>query len=516
MGKRIKKNDSLNLADYLVASASKYPEKTAVRHEGVETTFRQLDCATNRLANGLTRLGLLPGDRCMVMMPNSIHYIALYYALAKMGVAMIPVSFLFRSHELTYILKDAAPKAFIGASPYLEEISRVFAQHGAPPIALALNPPSQGLFQDLETAYAEKDTFEIHPTRPDDTLNILYTSGTTGDPKGGVLTHGNLARNAAILARMRGTIEPDTVVIGALPLYHVYGITSVMNGSMYLGLTVELFTHFEPEAVIAVTEREQRTIFFGVPTMLNRLIQAAEEHPPKRTSLKFCISGGASLPVEFIKRFETLFATKIHEGYGLTECPVCVENPYDRPAKPGSIGRPIPEFSARIVADDGKELASGEIGELLIKGPAVMKGYLNRPAATEETIREGWLHTGDIARMDDDRYIYIVDRKKDLVIRGGYNVYPREIEEVIYQIPEVSEAAVYGVPHPDLGEEIVAMVLPKEGASIDPEEIKAYVKERVAAYKYPRIVTVVREPLPKSGSGKILKKEIRKQHVAAG
>jgi long-chain acyl-CoA synthetase len=514
MGKRIKKNARLNLAEYLVASARRYPEKAAVRHEGKETTFRQLDGAASRLAHGLTGLGLAAGDRCMVMMPNSIHYIALYYALAKMGVAMIPISFLFRSHELTYILKDAAPKAFIGAAPYLEEISRVFAQHGAPAITLALNPLAKGHCQDLEAAYADKDVFPIYPTQTNDTLNILYTSGTTGDPKGGMLTHGNLARNAAILARMRGIIEPDTVVIGALPLYHVYGITSVMNVSMYLGLTVELFTHFEPEAVIAVTEQEARTIFFGVPTMLNRLIQAAEERPPRRTSLKFCISGGASLPVEFIRRFETLFATKIHEGYGLTECPVCVENPYDRPAKPGSIGRPIPEFSARIVDEKGRELAPGEIGELLIKGPAVMKGYLNRPEASEEAIKDGWLHTGDIARMDDDGYIYIVDRKKDLVIRGGYNVYPREIEEVIYQIPEVSEAAVYGVPHPDLGEEIAAVVLPKEGASIDPEEIKAFVKERVAPYKYPRIVTVACEPLPKSGSGKILKKEIRKQHCA--
>jgi long-chain acyl-CoA synthetase len=516
MGKQIENNDSLNLAEYLVASAGKYPEKTAIRHEGTETTFRQLDLAASRLANGLTKLGLSPGDRCMVMMPNSIHYIALYYALAKMGVAMILVSFLFRSHELTYILKDAAPKAFIGADPYLEEISRVFAAHGTPAITLALNPPPQSFFQDLKRAYADKDSFPLYPTQADDTLNILYTSGTTGDPKGGMLTHGNLARNAAILARMRGAIEPDTVVIGALPLYHVYGITSVMNVSIYLGLTIELFTHFEPEAVIAVTEQEARTIFFGVPTMLNRLIQVVEERPPKRTSLKFCISGGASLPVEFIRRFETLFATKIHEGYGLTECPVCVENPYDRPAKPGSIGRPIPEFSAQIVDEQGKERAPGEIGELLIKGPAVMKGYLNRPQDTEESIKDGWLYTGDIARMDDDRYIYIVDRKKDLVIRGGYNVYPREIEEVIYQIPEVSETAVYGIPHPDLGEEICAMVLPKEGASIDPEEIKTFVKERVAPYKYPRIVTVVSEPLPKSGSGKILKKEIRKQHGATG
>jgi len=503
----------MNLAEYLAASAGNYPEKTAVRHEGEKITYGELDRASNRLAQGLGDLGLSPGDRCMVMMPNSIHYITLYYALAKMGVAIIPVNFLYRSHELTHIFTDATPKAFIGADPYLEEISRVFAEQGAPPICLALTPPSGGVFKDLEGAYGAEESFQIHPTQADDPLNILYTSGTTGVPKGVMLTHGNLARNARILAGMRGTIEPDTVVIGALPLYHVYGITSVMNVSIYLGLTVELLTHFEPEEVIAAIDREERTIFFGVPTMLNRLIEVAEGRPPIRASLKFCISGGASLPVEFITRFETLFDTTIHEGYGLTECPVCVENPYDRPTKPGSIGLPIPEFSATIVDDNDNELSPGEIGELLIKGPAVMKGYLNRPEATEETLRNEWLHTGDIARMDDERYIYIVDRKKELVIRGGYNVYPREIEEVIYQIPEVSEAAVYGVPHPDLGEEVAAVVVLKEGTRIDPEEIKAFVKERVAPYKYPRHITIAPEPLPKSGSGKILKKEIRKQYV---
>jgi long-chain acyl-CoA synthetase len=505
----------MNLAEFLEASALRHPDKTAIRHENDRITYQELDRVSNRFANGLTDLGLSYGDRCMVMMPNSIDYIALYYALAKMGLEIIPVNFLFRSHELSYIFKDAGPKAFIGAEAYLEEISRVFKETGSPPIRLALKPPEGGDFGDLESCYSDRDTFSLHSTGPDDTLNILYTSGTTGVPKGVMLTHGNLAINAKILSGMRGTIEPDTVVIGTLPLFHVYGITSVMNVSMFLGLTVELFTHFEPELVIRATEEEERTIFFGVPTMLNRLIQVAEEHPPKRSSLKFCISGGASLPVEFLNRFEALFSTTIHEGYGLTECPVCVENPYNRGTKPGSIGLPIPEFSAKIVDENGNELQPGGIGELLIKGPAVMKGYLNNPDATAETIRDGWLYTGDIARMDEDLYIYIVDRKKDLVIRGGYNVYPREIEEVIYQIEEVSETAVYGVPHPDLGEEIAAVVVPKEGASIEPEEIKAYVKERVAPYKYPRIIKVLSEPLPKSGSGKILKKEIRKQFVDA-
>jgi long-chain acyl-CoA synthetase len=325
-----------------------------------------------------------------------------------------------------------------------------------------------------------------------------------------MLTHGNLTSEARILAEMREKLEPHTVVIGVLPLYHIYGITSVLNVSMYLGLTIELFTQFEPEKVIAVAEKEDQTILFAVPTMYNRLIQTAAEKPPVNPSLKFCVSGGASLPVEFLHRFESLFHTKIYEGYGLTEAPVCVENPYGGLTKPGSIGLPIPEFSAKIIESAGKEVTPGERGELLIKGPGVMKGYLNRPEETAETLKGGWLSTGDIARTDEDGYIYIVDRKKDLVIRGGYNVYPREIEEVMYQIPEILEVAVFGVPHDDLGEEVAAIVVLRDRADIDPQTIQNYVKKRVAPYKYPRIIRVDQDPLPKSGTGKILKKEIRK------
>lgn len=500
----------MNIARYLEESARRYPNKTAVRHEGEEITFEELDKACNRLANGLRDLGLGPGDRSVLMMPNSIHAITAYYALAKIGAVVVPVNFLYRAHELEHIFTDSKPKSFIGAEPHLDEIANLLKKiEGKPPLLLALGA-TDSRFKDLKTAYSDRAYFPTHPSGDTDTFNILYTSGTTGVPKGVMLTHGNLAKDAEILAEMRGEIEPDTVVIGALPLYHVYGITSVLNVSMYLGFTIELFTHFDPEAVIRVTEEEARTLFFGVPTMLNRLIQVASEKPPERTSLKFCISGGASLPVEFLKRFETLFNTTIHEGYGLTECPVCVENPYGKKTKPGSIGLPIPEFSARIVGEDGKDVSPGEKGELLIKGPAVMKGYLNRPEETAETIRDGWLYTGDIARMDEDLYIYIVDRKKELVIRGGYNVYPREIEEILYQIPDILEAAVYGIPHEDLGEEVAAVVVLKEGAQTDGNAIREYVKERLAPYKYPRIIKTVKDPLPKSGSGKILKKEVKK------
>ena len=503
----------MNLAEYLENSAYKHPDKPAVRHEGQRVTFEELNRRCNHLANGLGDLGLGPGDLCLVMMPNSIDYISLYYAIAKLGATIISVNFLYKSHELEHIFTDSEPKAFIGAEPDLAEIRKVFEKAGEPPIKLALGAKEGDVFQNLKKAYSDKESFSIYPTEDQDTLNILYTSGTTGVPKGVMLTHRNLARNAKILAEMRGFIEPGTIVIGVLPLYHIYGITSVMNVSMYLGLTIELFSKFEPDDVIEVIEKEAHTIFFGVPTMLNRLIQVASETPPKRSSLKFCISGGASLPVEFIKRFESIFQTKIHEGYGLTEAPVCVENPYGRETKPGSIGRPIPEFSARIVDEQGADVPLGEVGELLIKGPAVMKGYLNRPEETKQTITKGWLHTGDIVRMDEDQYVYVVDRKKELIIRGGYNVYPREIEEVLYQIPEILEAAVYGIPHKDLGEEVAAVVVLKEGAQITPHTIKAFVKERVAPYKYPRVIEISQELLPKSGSGKILKKEVKKIHA---
>ncbi len=502
----------MNLTHFLETSAQEFPDKTAVRFEGQRVTYAELNASCNRLAAGLKQMGLSAKDCCALMLPNSIHAMIAYNALAKLGAVIIPINFMYREHELRYIFSDSKPRAFIGAEPYLEEVSKVLSTSEETPIRLALGVSENSAFTDLQSVYATTTDFSTYPAEDADTLNILYTSGTTGVPKGVMLTHGNLSSEARILAEMRAKLDPNAVVIGVLPLYHVYGITSVMNVSMYLGLTIELFTHFEPAKVLEIVEAEKQTILFAVPTMYNRLIQEAAERPPRNPSLKFCISGGASLPVEFLHRFESLFNTKIYEGYGLTEAPVCVENPYGGLTKPGSIGLPIAEFSARIVDSNGNDVPPGDNGELIIKGPGVMKGYLNRPKETNETIKEGWLYTGDIARMDENSYIYIVDRKKDLIIRGGYNVYPREIEEVMYQIPEILETAVIGVPHDDLGEEIAALVVLKENAEITADAIQKYVKQRVAPYKYPRIIHITRKPLPKSGTGKILKKEIRKHY----
>ena len=501
----------MNLAQYLVDTARKYPDKLAVRWEGQSITFHELNTRCNQLANGLKDLGLAAGDHCLVMLPNSIQVITIYYALAKMGAVIVPVNFLFKKHELEHILSDAKPKAFVGAEPYLAEIKPAMQSGFEPTIKIAIGVEDNSNFLQLNSVYSNNDDFKLYPVQDNDSLTILYTSGTTGVPKGVMLTHNNHASEARILAEMRGKLDPEVVVIGVLPLYHIYGITSVINVSMYLGLTIELFTQFDPEKVIRLSQEEKESILFAVPTMHNRLIQVASQSPHGRSSLKFCISGGSSLPVEFLNRFENLLNTKIYEGYGLTEAPVCVENPYGGLTKPGSIGLPITEFSAKIVDIDGHEAAPNENGELLINGPGVMKGYLNRPEDTNETIRDGWLHTGDIARKDEDGYIYIVDRKKDLVIRGGYNVYPREIEEVMYQIPQILEVAVIGVPHKDLGEELAAVLVLKEGVELDPDDIRDYVKERVAPYKYPRIIKIVQNSLPKSGTGKILKKEIRKK-----
>ena len=344
---------------------------------------------------------------------------------------------------------------------------------------------------------------------PDDgPLAIIYTSGTTGLPKGAVLSHRNLASNAMTVGGMRYN-EPHDVCLGVLPLFHIYGQTSTLNASIYLGLTLRLWEHFAAEEVFAAIEELPSTFLIAVPTIFNRLAEMAVDAPPRRSSLRYCVSGGASLPVEVLRRFERAFDVTIYEGYGLTECsPVCVENPYGKTTKPGSIGVPIPGFSARIVDEDGRELARGEVGELIVKGPGVMQGYLNQPEATAATIRDGWLHTGDLARMDDDGYIFIVDRKKELIIRGGYNVYPREIEEVLYQHPAVLEAAVVGRPHDDLGEEVAAYVVARPGTAADPDAIRSFVKERVAPYKYPRIVRIVEE-LPKTNTGKILKRLIK-------
>jgi long-chain acyl-CoA synthetase len=498
----------VNISNLLIESTARRPKHPAIRFLERTITYEELNREVDRLSHGLVRAGLHPGDICVLMMPNSIDWVIVYYALAKVGAVVLPVNFLYRVGELEHIFKDSGARAFIGHKDYLEHPRQVMAHLPKMDLRIAQGePPGQG-FIPLEELFAEDESFAPFQTRDDDTWAIIYTSGTTGHPKGAMLTHYNLANNAMTVANMRST-DPNDVVFGVLPLFHIYGQTSAFNSSIYLGLTIRLWPHFEAEELFFAIEEEESSILIAVPTIFNRLVELANVRSPRRSGLRFCVSGGASLPVEVLRRFEDRFHTTIYEGYGLTECsPVCVENPFGRQTRPGSIGLAIPGFEARIVNDQDEDVSIGEIGELIIRGPGVMKGYLNQPGATAETLRGGWLHTGDLARMDEDGYIYIMDRKNEMIIRGGYNVYPREIEEILYTHPDVMEAAVMGVPHLDLGEEVAAVVVLRQGACTTPEELSQFVKERVAPYKYPRRIRLLKE-LPKSHTGKILKRTIR-------
>jgi long-chain acyl-CoA synthetase len=340
-----------------------------------------------------------------------------------------------------------------------------------------------------------------------DTAVILYTSGTTGTPKGAELTHENLSRNVEISRSLFDTSEDD-VCLGALPLFHSFGQTCALNATVSAGGCLTLIPRFDPERALEIIQRDEVTIFEGVPTMYGAMLNVSNRADYDTSSLRVCASGGSAMPGEVMRAFEEAFDCKVLEGYGLSETsPVASFNHPDRDRKVGSIGTPIEGVEMKVVDDDGNEVAQGEVGEIVIRGHNVMKGYWNRDDATEEAIKDGWFHSGDMAKVDEDGYFFIVDRKKDLIIRGGYNVYPREIEEVLYEHPAVREAAVVGIPDDELGEEVGAAVAVKDGEDVDEDTLRSFVKEQVAAYKYPRKIWFVDE-LPKGPTGKILKREI--------
>jgi long-chain acyl-CoA synthetase len=342
----------------------------------------------------------------------------------------------------------------------------------------------------------------------DDTAVILYTSGTTGQPKGAELTHANLARNTEVVRTDLLRLTAEDVVFGGLPLFHSFGQTCTLNAAVASGACLTLLPRFDPGRALQILAGHRATVFAAVPTMYAALLSHPDRAAYDVSALRVCMSGGAAMPVEVLRAFEEAFGALVLEGYGLSETsPVASFNHPDRQRKPGSIGTPIRGVEMRVVDEQGAEVPQGEVGEIAIRGHNVMKGYWRRPEETARAIPDGWFRTGDIGRVDEDGYFAIVDRKKDLIIRGGYNVYPREIEEVLYEHQAVAEAAVIGLPHPELGEEVGAAVALKPGASVTAEALRDHVKSQVAAYKYPRRVWIV-EALPKTATGKILKREI--------
>jgi long-chain acyl-CoA synthetase len=474
-----------NLALALEENAARDPDHIAIRLDDYQLSFADLEDASARLAALLEKDGFRPGDRVGIMLPNVPQFAVIYYGVLRAGGVVVPMNPLLKSREVEYYLSDS------GAS-YL------FAWHRSEPAS----PPGVQCYA-VEPGAFEQDLAGLHRSpgtvarQGRDTAVILYTSGTTGHPKGAELTHDNLFRNAQVTVHNLLGLSPADVILGCLPLFHAFGQTCCLNASISFGATVTLLERFSAERVLEIMARDRVTVFEGVPTMYSALLEqgAGESNLP----LRLCVSGGAALPVETLHRFEAAFGCIILEGYGLSETsPVASFNHPDRQRKPGSIGTPIEGVEFRLLED-------GEIG---IRGHNVMKGYWQRPDETAAAFADGWFKTGDVGQVDDDGYFYIVDRKKDLIIRGGYNVYPREVEEVLYEHPAVREAAVIGLPHASLGEEVGAAVALRQGCAATPEELRDFVKARLAAYKYPRQVWLV-DDLPKGATGKILRRLVK-------
>jgi long-chain acyl-CoA synthetase len=492
---------SENLARILTDTAARHADRIAFKLDGVELSYSVLDESSARVAALLKAKGVAPGDRVGLMLPNVPYFPAIYYGILRAGAVVVPMNVLLKAREVTFYLQDPGAKLVFAWYDFADAAEQGAEQAGAECILV-----KPGEFEEL--LLDQEPDRDVADRSESDTAVILYTSGTTGKPKGAELTHVNLARNCrAVLGFTE--FDENEVLLGALPLFHSFGQTCTMNAAVCTGAMVTMLPRFDPEKALEIIERDGVTVFQGVPTMYNAMLHAERADSTDTSKMRMCMSGGAAIPVELIRGFEEKFGCIILEGYGLSETsPVASFNHPDRERKAGSIGTPIEGVEMQVWDNEGNELPQGEVGEIVIRGHNVMKGYWDRPDATREAIDdEGWFRTGDMAKVDDDGYFFIVDRKKDLIIRGGYNVYPREIEEVLYEHPAVQEAAVVAVPDEALGEEVGAAVVVCKGESLTADELKAYVKEQVAAYKYPRKIWFIDE-LPKGPTGKILKREI--------
>jgi long-chain acyl-CoA synthetase len=491
----------MSLVDLLRSTAERHPDNVAVKLDDAELSYAALDGAAARVATLLRSKGVEPGDRVGLMVPNVPHFAVLFHGAQRAGAVVVPMNVLLKEREVAFYLQDSGAKILFAWSGFAEAAEPGAAAAGAE--CVLVDPAG---FTALVGAH-EPGT-EVADRAGDDTAVILYTSGTTGTPKGAELTHASLATNVEVSAELFSVTDTD-VIFGGLPLFHVFGLTCGLNTAIAAGATLTLLPRFDPTKALEILERDRVTIFEGVPTMYGALLNHPRREEYDVSALRICVSGGAALPVEVLRGFDAAFSCKILEGYGLSETsPVASFNHPDRERKPGSIGTPIRGVEMKVFDDDDNEVAQGDVGEIVIRGHNLMKGYWGRADATEAAIRDGWFHTGDMAITDEEGYFFIVDRKKDMIIRGGYNVYPREIEEVLYEHPAIRECAVVGVPHDELGEEVGAAVVLKEEADADVAAIRAHAKERVAAYKYPRHIWFVDE-LPKGPTGKVLKREIK-------
>ena len=514
----------MNLVSHVHEMAMTQPDKAAYHFMGQDTSYAEFDRAVSKFASALQNLGVEKGDHVAFLLGNTPHFLISLYATMRLGATAIPVNPIYTPDEIYYILHNSDAKAVIALDlllPLVEQVTDKFPAveqfiicETVPetPSKVEALPDAVKAKVHLFTSLLNAGKPDVQPTEVDagETAIILYTSGTTGQPKGAMLTHGNIYSNARDVADFLGFIEQDRVV-ATLPLFHVFALTVVVNTPLFLGATVLLVPRFSPADLFSLIKEQQASVFAGVPTMYNFLYQFPEGKAEDFQSIRTAISGGTSLPVALLHNFEDKFKVRVSEGYGLSEAsPVTCFNPLDRERMPGSIGTSIVNVENKIVDELGNEIPDGEIGELVVRGPNVMKGYYKMPEETATAIRDGWLYTGDMARRDENGYFYIIDRKKDVVIVGGYNVYPREVEEVLFTHPALNEAAVIGIPDSDYGEAVHAFVVLKEDASVDEAALISYCAERLVKYKVPKHIEFLNE-LPKNSTGKILKSALKDQ-----
>ena len=514
----------LNLSNVLDASAAAHPGAEAVVCGPIRITYEALKARSDKLASGLASMGIGPGSIVAMACPNIPAFPEIYFAILKTGATVLPVSLLLKAPEIAYLLEHSEAAAFLcfegsEALPIGAEGRKAFdgvetCRH----FAWITAPGASAVPSEDETSETWKarggESFEAVTRAGDDTAVVIYTSGTTGRPKGAELTHMNLISHALVICNSAKVTNEDTILV-ALPLFHVFAQICQMVAGIGAAARLVLLPRFTAPDCARLMREEKVNRFSGVPTMywalLNDTTIPDEDVAAIRETLTFASSGGASLPVEILERFEERFGTPILEGYGLSETSPAVSNHSPTQVrKPGTCGTPIWGVQVRVVDEDGQPVPTGERGEIVVRGHCVMKGYLKDPEATREAFRGGWFHTGDIGIFDEDGYLSIVDRKKEMIIRGGMNVYPREIEEVMITHPEVSLVAVIGVPDERVGQEVKAVVVPAAGASPDPDALIAWCKERMAAFKYPRTIEL-RDALPMNATGKIQKRMLTEE-----
>ncbi|THE12642.1 fatty acid--CoA ligase family protein [Bacillus timonensis] len=511
----------MNLSSRLGETAKKYFDKPAYIFQGNISTYAELDGAVSKFASGLEQLGIKKGDHIALVLGNTPHFVIGFYGALRVGATVIPINPIYTPDEIGYIVNNGDVRAVImldllvplfeKMNQHLPKVEHLIVCETSPGANNELDVSKLSIYPKLKSFTEVVDTGNLPFPGPvledDDVAVILYTSGTTGKPKGAMLTHLNLYSNARDVADYL-KISKEDQVITTLPMFHVFCLTVALNAPLMSGGTMLIVPKFSPKEIFKLAKEYEATVFAGVPTMYNFLLQYPEGNPDDLSSLRLCISGGAAMPVALLKGFEQKFNVLVSEGYGLSEAsPVTCFNPLDRPRKPGSIGTNIVNVENKIVDENGDEVPEGQVGELIVRGPNVMKGYYKMPEESDAALRNGWLYTGDLARMDDEGYFYIVDRKKDMIIVGGYNVYPREVEEVLYNHPDIVEAAVLGVPDPEQGEAVHCYVV-KKNPDLTEDDLLVYCREHLAKYKLPSKIEFIEE-LPKNTTGKILRRALK-------